>query len=86
MLIMFFIFDKYSLNLDQFKKNMDKIQTIKERIFIFLENRGIKKETFYKETGMSSSNFKGAGLKSDLGVDKLAKIVNVYPELKDNEI
>ncbi|ASE63477.1 hypothetical protein H3Z85_08665 [Chryseobacterium indologenes] len=85
MLIMFFIFDKYSLNLDQFKKNMDKIQTIKERIFIFLENRGIKKETFYKETGMSSSNFKGAGLKSDLGVDKLAKIVNVYPELKDNE-
>ncbi len=64
---------------------MDKIQTIKERIFIFLENRGIKKETFYKETGMSSSNFKGAGLKSDLGVDKLAKIVNVYPELKDNE-
>ncbi|AZA81603.1 hypothetical protein C1637_03255 [Chryseobacterium lactis] len=64
---------------------MDKIQTIKERIFFFLEKRGIKKETFYKETGMSSSNFKGAGLKSDLGVDKLAKILNVYPELKENE-
>nr|WP_315030392.1 hypothetical protein [uncultured Chryseobacterium sp.] len=82
---MFYIFDKYSLNLDQFNKNMDKIQTIKERIFIFLEKKGIKKETFYKETGMSSSNFKGAGLKSDLGVDKLAKILNIYPELKENE-
>ncbi|REC48893.1 hypothetical protein [Chryseobacterium pennipullorum] len=64
---------------------MDKIQTIKERIFFFLEKRGIKKETFYKETGMSPSNFKGAGLKSDLGVDKLAKILHVYPELKENE-
>ncbi|KFF74145.1 hypothetical protein HX13_14780 [Chryseobacterium sp. P1-3] len=64
---------------------MDKIQTIKERIFFFLEKKGIKKETFYKETGMSSSNFKGAALKSDLGVDKLAKILIVYPELKENE-
>lgn len=34
---------------------------------------------------MSSSNFKGAALKSDLGVDKLAKILKVYPELKKNE-
>ncbi|ROI02267.1 MULTISPECIES: hypothetical protein [unclassified Chryseobacterium] len=64
---------------------MDKIQTIKERIFFFLERKGIRKETFYKETGMSSSNFKGAALKSDLGVDKLAKILIVYPELKENE-
>lgn len=64
---------------------MDKIQTIKEKIFIFLEKKGIKKETFYRETGMSPSNFKGAGLKSDLGVDKLAKILDVYPELQRNE-
>ncbi|PWN68424.1 hypothetical protein C1631_017160 [Chryseobacterium phosphatilyticum] len=64
---------------------MDKIQTIKERIFFFLEKRGVKKETFYREAGMSASNFKGAGLKSDLGVDKLTKILNVYPELKENE-
>lgn len=64
---------------------MDKIQTIKDRIFIFLEKSNIKKETFYKETGMSSSNFKGAALKSDLGVDKLVKILNIYPELQDRE-
>ncbi|MEC3874430.1 hypothetical protein [Chryseobacterium salviniae] len=63
---------------------MDKIQTTKERILIFLETNNIKKETFYRETGISASNFKGAGLKSDLGVDKLARILRVYPELNDN--
>lgn len=63
---------------------MDKIQTTKERILIFLEVNSIKKETFYRETGISASNFKGAGLKSDLGVDKLARILRVYPDLNDN--
>ncbi|MCT2409972.1 hypothetical protein NZD88_20650 [Chryseobacterium antibioticum] len=63
---------------------MDKIQTIKERIFIFLDKEDIKRTTFYKETGMSSSNFKGVALKSDLGVEKLAKILTVYPELKEH--
>ncbi|MEA1848761.1 MULTISPECIES: hypothetical protein [Chryseobacterium] len=63
---------------------MDKIQTTKERILIFLEANNIKKETFYRESGISASNFKGAGLKSDLGVDKLARILRVYPDLNDN--
>ena len=49
MLIMFFIFDKYSLNLDQFKKNMDKIQTIKERIFIFLKTGALRRKLFTKK-------------------------------------
>lgn len=65
---------------------MDKIQTTKERILIFLEKNGIKKESFYRETGIAASNFKGAGLKSDLGVDKLARILKIYPELNDNLI
>ncbi|SHE46424.1 hypothetical protein [Chryseobacterium takakiae] len=65
---------------------MDKIQTTKERILIFLEANNIKKETFYRESGISASNFKGAGLKSDLGVDKLARILRVYPDLNDNLI
>jgi hypothetical protein len=63
---------------------MDKIQTTKERILIFLEANNIKKETFYRESGISASNFKGARLKSDLGVDKLARILRVYPDLNDN--
>ncbi|WP_449387687.1 hypothetical protein [Chryseobacterium lineare] len=65
---------------------MDKIQTTKERILLFLEKKNIKKESFYRETGIAASNFKGVGLKSDLGVDKLAKILKIYPELNDNLI
>lgn len=60
---------------------MDKITTIKERILFYLEEKSIKKESFYRETGMSASNFKGAGLKSDLGIDKVVKVLEVYPEL-----
>ncbi|MCJ8155689.1 hypothetical protein MKJ01_18195 [Chryseobacterium sp. SSA4.19] len=60
---------------------MDKIQTIKDRILLFLEKKKIKKEAFYKVTGLSASNFKGIALKSDLGVEKVAKIITVYPEL-----
>ncbi|MBK1894651.1 hypothetical protein [Chryseobacterium paridis] len=63
---------------------MDKITTIKERILFYLEIKGIRKESFYRETGMSASNFKGAGLKSDLGIDKVVRILNVYPELNNH--
>lgn len=63
---------------------MDKITTIKERVLFFLEEKSIKKESFYRETGMSASNFKGAGLKSDLGIDKVVKILTVYPELNNH--
>ncbi|MBT2621584.1 hypothetical protein [Chryseobacterium sp. ISL-6] len=63
---------------------MDKITTIKERILFYLEEKSIKKESFYRETGMSASNFKGAGLKSDLGIDKVVKVLSVYPELNNH--
>lgn len=62
---------------------MDKIQTIKERILIFLDLKEIKRAAFYRETGISASTFKGVGLKSDLGVDKLVKILIAYPELNN---
>lgn len=63
---------------------MDKITTIKERILFYLDEKNIKKESFYRETGMSASNFKGAGLKSDLGIDKVVKVLTVYPELNNH--
>lgn len=63
---------------------MDKITTIKDRILFYLEEKNIKKESFYRETGMSASNFKGAGLKSDLGIDKVVKVLAVYPELNNH--
>lgn len=60
---------------------MDKISTIKENIFYFIEKQGISKVSFYEKTGISASNFKGAGLKSEIGGDKIVKILTSYPEI-----
>lgn len=55
--------------------------TIKDRILFFVAEKGIKKETFYSSVQMAASNFKGSAMKSDLGVDKIVKILDSYPEL-----
>jgi len=61
---------------------MDKILSpIKERILKYLESNRISRESFYRETGISASNFKGSGLRSELGGDKIAKILTIYPRL-----
>lgn len=60
---------------------MDKISTIKENIFYFIEKQGISKVSFYEKTGISASNFKGAGLKSEIGGDKIVKILTMYSDL-----
>lgn len=60
---------------------MDKISTIKENIFKFIDFKGISKEEFYRKTGISASNFKGVGLKSEIGGDKLVKILSCFPEI-----
>lgn len=64
-----------------FQINMDKISTIKENILYFLEKQGITKASFYDKTEISASNFKGSGLKSEIGGDKIVKILSVYPEI-----
>jgi len=59
---------------------MDKNLTIKDRILYFLENQGIKKTDFYEKTDISASNFKGAGLNSELGGDKIVKNIDrIFP-------
>jgi hypothetical protein len=60
---------------------MDKNLTIKDKILYFIENQNIKKEDFYKITGISASNFKGLGLKSEIGGEKIVKILTCYPFL-----
>lgn len=52
--------------------------TIKERILSFLKEQGISREEFYRDTELSASNFKGAALKSELGGDKIVKILTSY--------
>ncbi len=61
---------------------MDKIfSPIKLRIFHFIENIGITKEKFYESTELSASNFKGLGAKSELGGEKIVKILTSFPQL-----
>ncbi len=61
---------------------MDKIfSPIKHRVILYLDNQGIKKSIFFKKTGISPSNFKGSGAKSELGGDKIVKIITVFEDI-----
>ena len=60
---------------------MGKKMTVKYKILSFLEKTGTPKEDFYKKIGVAPSNFKGIGLNSGLGGDKIVKILTLYPEL-----
>lgn len=60
---------------------MDKILTLKEKILLFIEQNDIRKVDFYEATGISSGNFKGKNLTSQIGGDALVKILTIYPNL-----
>lgn len=60
---------------------MDKSLTVKDKIFAFLEKKGISKTEFYAETGIESSNFKGKNKDSLPGSAMLVKILTKYPDL-----
>lgn len=61
---------------------MDKILSpIKERVDEYIKNQSIKKVDFFNITGISPSNFKGEGYKSELGGDKIAKILTTYSNI-----
>ncbi|MBD5203154.1 MAG: hypothetical protein HDS81_07600 [Bacteroidales bacterium] len=55
--------------------------TVKEKILSYLETTGKVKAEFYKAIGASPSNFKGAGKNSALSSDKIAVILQLYPDL-----
>ena len=54
---------------------------IKRRIFEYLKIKGISKTSFYEASGIAASNFKGAGATSELGGDKIAKVLTLYEDL-----
>ncbi len=61
---------------------MDKILSpIKDRIDKYIKNQHLKKMDFFEKTGISPSNFKGEGSKSELGGDKIAKILSIYSDI-----
>ena len=64
------------------QENKDKIfASIKKRIIDYISIKGVTKESFYKESGLSASNFKGKGAESELGGEKIAKILSLYDDL-----
>lgn len=60
---------------------MKKITTIKERILQFIKDQNINKEFFFREIGYSGENFKGNRLFSEIGSDKIVKIITLYPDI-----
>lgn len=55
--------------------------TIKEKILSYLDIKGIKRNEFFESLGIAPSNFKGAAKASELGGDKIAKILTCCPDL-----
>ena len=55
--------------------------TIKEKILTFLDSKGIKKAEFFESIGIAPSNFKGAAKQTELGGDKIVRILTAFPDL-----
>ncbi|MCQ2351296.1 MAG: hypothetical protein MJ003_04905 [Paludibacteraceae bacterium] len=63
---------------------MDKNLTIKERILLFAESQHIKKECLYQQIGVAASNFKGIGLKSEIGGSLIVKFLTQFPNVNSD--
>lgn len=61
-----------------------KISHIKKNILQFVEYKGVTKVEFCEKTGISYENMTGNGLKSELGGDKIHKILHIFPEIDAN--
>lgn len=61
-----------------------KISNIKDRVLKIAENKGIPKEIFFSELGVSYANFKGIQKQSGLNSDTIDKIISKYPEVNLN--
>nr|WP_294860198.1 hypothetical protein [uncultured Fluviicola sp.] len=60
--------------------------SVKRRVIEVLENKGVNKEKFFSDIGVSSGNFRGKALESSLSSDVLAKILAMIPEVNANWI
>lgn len=60
---------------------MENLAKIKQRVILYLENQGIKKEDFYKKIASNGGNFRGKSLKSELSGEKIAEILANYPDI-----
>lgn len=54
---------------------------IKERVLYISESKGITREKFFEDLGITYGNFKGKAKEKALSSDVLAKIIAKYPEI-----
>ena len=54
---------------------------IKERVLYISESKGITREKFFEDLGITYGNFKGKAKEKALSSDVLAKIITKYPEI-----
>lgn len=59
----------------------DKISSIKERILKIPENKGISKENFFTEIGMTYGNFKGKSKGTPINSNAIVDILSIYPDI-----
>lgn len=54
---------------------------VKDRIVQIIDYKGIAKESFFKNIGVSSANFRGKAKESDVGTITIAKILSEIPDV-----
>lgn len=59
----------------------NKITKIKERILHIAENKGIPKEKFFNDIGMTYGNFKGKSKETPINSNAIADILAMFPDI-----
>lgn len=59
----------------------NKFSNIKERILYLLENKGVVKDKFFKEIGMTYGNFTGEAKKTPLNSTAISNIFSKFPDV-----
>lgn len=55
--------------------------TIKERVLLIAENKGISKENFFADIGMTYGSFKGSAKKRPLNSDAIENILTIHKDI-----
>lgn len=61
-----------------------KISNIKERVLQVCDLKGVKREDFFNEIGMTYGSFKGSQKKTALNSDAIDKILSIYKDIDAN--
>lgn len=63
-------------------KEMDKILSlIKERAIYIADSKGLSKQLFCSQIGLTTGNFRGEAKKTSLNSDTIEKILSLFPDV-----